>query len=35
MGAGLEAQYWSNGGPFLDTQDFGFAGFSSTVAITR
>ena len=35
LGGGLEAQYWNNGGPFTDTQDFGFAGFSTTVAITR
>jgi hypothetical protein len=35
LGGGLEAQYYSNGGPFSDTQDAGLAGFSTTVAITR
>ena len=35
LGGGLEAMYFSNGGPFTDTQDAGFAGFSTTFAITR
>src|SRR5439155_2414471 len=39
LGAGLEAQYWANTGSqfvgTLGTQDVGFAGFSSTFAITR
>jgi hypothetical protein len=39
LGAGLEAQYWSNaynlGGLFTPSFDAGFAGFASSIAITR
>jgi len=34
LGGGLEAQVW-NGGFNADTQDFGFAGFATSVSITR
>jgi len=37
LGGGLEAQYWNgaNGASFTDTQNFGFAGFFTSVGITR
>jgi hypothetical protein len=37
LGGGLEAQYWNNGNGsgFTDTEDFGFAGFFTSVGITR
>lgn len=35
IGCGLEAQYWSNGYHGDTTDDVGFAGFSSSVAVTR
>ena len=36
LGVGLETQYWSNAPVgYADTQDFGFAGFATSVAITR
>jgi hypothetical protein len=34
MGGGLEAQHWSNGATD-DTQDFGFAGFMSSISFSR